>query len=272
MALDFGLQGKLVLVTGSTDGIGFAIAEAYAKAGARVVVNGRSQEKAEAAAAKVQAAAKASGLGGQAIAIAGDVGTADGASEFLKAVDAQGEVDVLVNNVGIFGVHVFEEIPDEEWERFFQVNVMSGVRITRHVLPKMLSRDSGCVLFIASEAAVKPLGTMVHYGMTKGAQLTFARGLAETTKGTKVRVNSILPGPTWTTGVESYMKGVAEQEGTDLDTAIANYFVKNEPASLIQRFVQPEEVAATTVFAGSALASATNGHAYRVEGGLYRSI
>eukprot|EP00824_Muranothrix_gubernata_P002972 TRINITY_DN1363_c0_g1_i1.p1 TRINITY_DN1363_c0_g1~~TRINITY_DN1363_c0_g1_i1.p1 ORF type:complete len:185 (-),score=37.42 TRINITY_DN1363_c0_g1_i1:84-638(-) len=181
-----------------------------------------------------------------------------------------GPLDVCVCNVGMFQVKPFPEVTDEEWMQYFNTNVMSCVRLARHFLPRMLERNQGRMLIVASEAAWKPLHTMLHYSVTKGAQLTLSRGMAEMTKGTHVTVNTVIPGPTWTEGVENYICGIARQTGQSVDEVVANYFKVEEPNSLLQRFIQPKEVANVTVFLGSALASAVNGSAYRVEGGITR--
>ena len=181
-----------------------------------------------------------------------------------------GPVDVLVNNVGIFSVKSFETLTDDEWLHYFNLNVLSAVRMTRLLLPEMLERGTGSVVNLASEAAVKPLPQMVHYSVTKTSMLGLTRGLAELTKGTQVRVNSVLPGPTWTEGVQAYFQGLAEQKREPLDSIVENYFKNDEPTSLIQRFVRPEEVAKMIVFVSSSMAA--NGAGYRIEGGIIRSI
>lgn len=181
-----------------------------------------------------------------------------------------GEVDILVNNAGIFSVEDFFKLSDEEWHRYYQTNVMSLVRLCRGLMPGMLERDRGCVINVSSEAAVKPLPQMIHYSMTKTAMLSISRGLAELTKGTAVRVNSLLPGPTWTGGVEAYFKGLAEQESRPLEEILSGYFQEHEPTSLIQRFAQVDEIAGAAVFL--ATNGAVNGSSLRVEGGIIRSL
>lgn len=254
------LQQKLTLVTGSTKGIGKAIAEAFLNNKARVVVHGRNREEVE----KIRQS-----LGAYA-AVAGDLGTAQGCSDVIAQLARIGETEILVNNAGIFGVEDFFEIDDAEWLRYFQVNIMSAVRLCRALMPSMLNNNSGRIINVASEAAVKPLPQMIHYSMTKTALVSLARGMAELTKGTRVTVNSLLPGPTWTEGVESYFDGLAAEEGKPAQELIDNYFAQHEPTSLVQRFIDVREVAEAAVFL--AANGAVNGSAQRVEGGIIRSI
>lgn len=261
--MELELQGKRVLVTGSSSGIGKAIASAYLAEGADVLVHGLTREEAEAAASDLAAA-------GNVQAAWADIGTADGAARLADAARAFGPVDVLVNNVGIFGVRAFEQLSDADWQRTFDINVMSAVRLSRTILPEMLARNSGAIVNIASEAGVKPLPQMIHYSASKTALIGLSRGMAELTKASLVRVNSVLPGPTWTEGVERYFAGLAEQDGRPTDDIVADYFRKEEPTSLIQRFIRPEEVARLVVFISAQ--NAMNGGAYRVEGGIIRSI
>lgn len=252
-------------MTGSTAGIGLAIATALAKEGAGVVVNGRTAERVSAAVATIQAAAPGAKVDG----IAGDLGQADGVARFLEALP---EVDILVNNLGIFEPRPFAEIRDEDWFRFFEVNVMSGVRLSRHYLPRMLARNWGRVVFISSESAVNIPSEMIHYGFTKTAQLAVSRGLAEMTAGTGVTVNAVLPGPTMSEGVTNYVKDLASAQKATPAQVEREFFKTMRPTSLLQRFASPEEVAAMVAFVCSPVSSATNGAALRVEGGLLRSI
>jgi len=259
------LEGKRALVTGSTGGIGFAIAWALAQAGASVVVNGRTEKRVQEALAKLQAAPAHGQLEG----IAADLGTADGVRE---AIGRYPDVDILVNNLGIFEVKSFEQISDDDWRRFFEVNVLSGVRLSRHYLPGMKKRNWGRIVFISSESAVQIPAEMIHYGMTKTAQLAIARGLAETTAGTGVTVNSVLPGPTASEGVSRFVHQLATEQKTDEETVEREFFRSMRPTSLLKRFATPEEVAALVAFVCSPVSAATSGAALRADGGVVRSI
>ena len=201
---------------------------------------------------------------------AGDLSDAAQVDAVLARLKAEGEIDVLINNTGIFEVKAFEQINDEEWMQYFNVNVLSAVRLSRALLPAMLERDYGRIVNISSECAIKPLGQMVHYSVTKTALLSLSRALAELTKGKNVTVNSVLPGPTWTDGVQNYFDTLAEQDGKPVDELIRNYFADQEPTSLLQRFVDVEEVADATVFLTSN--RAMNGQGLRVEGGIVRAL
>jgi len=261
--MDLGLKDKLVLVTGSGSGIGKATAKTYLQGGARLIVHGLTKEEVTACINDLSPLGDVKG-------IAADLAKTEDASVLADFAKAQGDVDILVNNVGIFSVQPFEELTDDDWLHYFNINVLSAVRMSRIFLPAMLKRGSGSIINMASEAAVKPLPQMVHYSVTKTAMLGLTRGMAELTKGTKVRVNSILPGPTWTEGVEAYFDGLADQKGEPLDTIVDNYFKSDEPTSLIQRFVQPDEVARMIVTISASTAS--NGAAHRIEGGIVRNI
>jgi NAD(P)-dependent dehydrogenase (short-subunit alcohol dehydrogenase family) len=261
--VDLGLKDKLVLVTGSGSGIGKATAKLYLKEGARLIVHGLTE-------AEVAACIEDLSALGQVKGFAADLSKAAEATALAEFAQAHGDVDILVNNVGIFSVKSFEDLTDEDWLDYFNINVLSAVRMSRIFLPAMLKRGQGAIINMASEAAVKPLPQMVHYSVTKTAMLGLTRGMAELTKGTKVRVNSILPGPTWTEGVEAYFHGLADQKGAPLDTIVDNYFKSDEPTSLIQRFVQPDEVARMIVTISASTAS--NGAAHRIEGGIVRNI
>jgi NAD(P)-dependent dehydrogenase (short-subunit alcohol dehydrogenase family) len=254
------LEGKRALVTGSTAGIGFAIAEALANEGAATIVNGRTQKRVDEALAKLK---------GNVEGIAADLSTADGAELVFRRY---ADVDILINNLGIFEPKPFERISDEDWRRFFEVNVLSGVRMSRHYLPGMKQRNWGRIIFISSESGVNIPIEMIHYGMTKTAQIAVARGLAETTKGTNVTVNSVLPGPTASEGVGNFVKDMAAAQKTDIATVEREFFKTIRPTSLLQRFARTDEVAALVAFVASPLSSATNGAALRVDGGTVQAI
>jgi NAD(P)-dependent dehydrogenase (short-subunit alcohol dehydrogenase family) len=254
------LEQKMTLITGSTKGIGAAIASAFVDKQAQVVVHGRDREEAQAVKESIGACSS----------VYGDLGTAEGCGAVLEQLSKLGAIDILVNNAGIFGPEDFFRISDEEWLRYFQVNIMSSVRLCSALMPSMLDNNWGRIINVASEAAIKPLPQMIHYSMTKTALVSVARGLAELTKGSQVTVNSVLPGPTWTSGVEAYFDGLAVEEGKPAQELIENYFAEHEPTSLIQRFITVEEVAQATVFL--AMNGAVNGSAQRVEGGIVRSI
>jgi NAD(P)-dependent dehydrogenase (short-subunit alcohol dehydrogenase family) len=266
--MNIDLSGKTALVTGSTAGIGYAIAKGLLRSGANVVINGRDIEKVKAAATKlgqVLSTGQVRTIRG----IAADVSTADGCNALLKA---QPDVDILINNAGIFEPKNFFEIPDEDWSRFFEVNVMSGVRLSRAYLSGMLKRNWGRIVFISSESALNIPTEMIHYGMTKTAQLAVARGLAKLTRGTGVTVNSVLPGPTMSDGVETMLKHIAKESGQTVEEAAANFVKQHRPDSLLQRFASVDEVANMVVYAASKEASATNGAALKVEGGIVNTI
>ncbi len=259
------LSGKTALVTGSTSGIGHAIAKGLASAGANVVVNGRTQAKLDAAVAaitKVVPGAKVRG-------VAADVSTAAGCNALAAALP---EVDILINNAGIFEPKGFFDIPDEDWIRFIEVNVMSGVRLSRSYMPGMLKRNWGRIVFISSESALNIPKEMIHYGLTKTAQLALSRGLSEMTRGTAVTVNSVLPGPTMSEGVETFVKDLAKQHGQSVEEAASQFVKQFRPTSLLQRFASVEEIANMVVYISSKEASATNGAALRAEGGIVQTI
>jgi NAD(P)-dependent dehydrogenase (short-subunit alcohol dehydrogenase family) len=259
------LSGKTALVTGSTAGIGNAIARGLATTGAVVVINGRGQAKVDAAVAAIAKAVPDSKVRG----IAADVSTAAGCKALLAALP---EVDILVNNAGIFEPKDFFDIPDDDWSRFFEVNVMSGVRLSRGYMQGMLKRNWGRIVFISSESGLNIPTEMIHYGMTKTAQLAIARGLAQLTRGTAVTVNSVLPGPTMSEGVETFVKDLARQNGQSVEEAAANFVKQHRPTSLLQRFASTEEIANLVVYVCSKEASATNGAALRAEGGIVNTI
>lgn len=259
------LTGKTALVTGSTLGIGRAIAEGLAAAGATVVINGRKQQAIDEAIAAIARSVPGAKLEG----IAADLGTAEGVSAMVAALPA---VDVLVNNVGIFNPQDFFEVPDEEWSRFFEVNVMSGVRLSRAYAQGMAERGWGRIVFISSESGINIPVEMVHYGMTKTAQLSVARGLAKRLSGTGVTVNSVLPGPTLSEGVAEMLKEETAKTGKSLEEAGADFVKAHRPSSIIQRAASVEEVANMVVYVCSPQASATTGAALRVDGGVVDTI
>src|SRR5467141_2093053 len=263
--MDLGLRGKIAVVSGSTAGIGLAIAAALAAEGAKVVVNGRTKLRVDAALISLQQSIPGADLRG----VPADLGTAAGVEAFLRQVPA---ADVLVNNLGIFEPKPFLEIPDADWKRFFEVNVLSGVRLARAYLPGMLKKNWGRIIFISSESAQHIPPEMIHYGMTKTAQVAVARGLAESVAGTGVTVNSILAGPTASEGVGDFVESMAKQQGITKAEIEKQFFSTVRPSSLLKRFETTEEVAAVVAFVASAQATSINGSAVRAEGGVIRSI
>ncbi|HEY9106242.1 MAG TPA: SDR family oxidoreductase [Roseateles sp.] len=259
--MDLQLKNRLALVSGSTAGIGFAIAQSLAAEGARVIVNGRMQPAVDAAVTSIQAT-----TGQKAIGFAGDLSQPDVAEALVRQHPG---IEILINNLGIFEAKPFEDIPDADWQRFFDVNVLSGVRLARLVLPAMKAANWGRIIFISSESAVQIPAEMVHYGMTKTAQLAVSRGLAETLVGTGITVNSVLPGPTRSRGVNDFVEQVSQ--GKSFEEFETEFFEKVRPTSLIKRFATPEEVAALVTYVASPLASATTGAALRVDGGTTKS-
>ena len=263
--MNFGLQGKLAVVSGSTAGIGLAIAAVLAAEGAQVIVNGRTTARVTAAVGSIRQHAKNADVRG----VPADLGTAQGVAEFLQQVP---EADILVNNLGIFEPKPFLEIPDSDWLRFFEVNVLSGVRLSRHYLPGMLKNNWGRVIFISSESAQNIPAEMVHYGMTKTAQVAVARGLAQSVAATGVTVNSVLAGPTASEGVGVFVESMAKQQGVTKAEVEKQFFTTVRPSSLLKRFETPEEVAAVVAFLASTQSIAINGSAVRAEGGVVSSI
>lgn len=263
--MNINLSGKTALVTGSTGGIGFAIATGLAGAGAKVLVNGRKAEKVGAAIKRLQAAVP----GATFIAAPGDVSTAAGCDAVAKGAD---QIDILVNNAATFEPKEFFAIPDTDWSHYFETNVLSGIRLSRALMPAMLKRNWGRIVFISSESAVQIPTEFIHYGVTKTAQIAVARGLAELTQGSAVTVNSVLPGPTRSDGVEGFLEALGKQAGISADEMASNFVQTHRPSSLLQRFASVEEVANMVVYVCSKEASATNGAALRVDGGVVRSI
>ncbi len=263
--MDLQLKDKTAFVSGSTAGIGYAIARRLLMEGATVIINGRSQKGVQEAVATLAAEVTGAPVSGI-------------AADFSKAAEVEAltgklpSIDILINNAGIFEPRAFTEIPDEDWFRFFEVNVMSGVRLSRHFMPGMLARNWGRIMFISSESAVFIPDEMIHYGMTKTAQLAVGRGLAELTKGTGVTVNSILPGPTRSKGVGEFLEDLSKSQKKTPEQVEEDFFKNLRPTSLLQRFATVEEIADTVVYYASPLASASNGASVRVEGGVIRSI
>jgi len=259
------LSGKTALVTASTGGIGLAIAIGLARAGAAVIINGRSQSTVDKALAAIGAEVPGASLQG----IAADLSDAAGAKRIQAKVP---EVDILVNNAGIYGPKPFFDIDDEEWERYFQTNVMSGIRLSRFYLRGMLDRDWGRIVFISSESALNIPVEMIHYGVSKTAQLAVAGGLAKLAAGSGVTVNSVLPGPTLSDGVREMLKDSAESAGISIEQAGENFVRTQRATSILQRLATPEEVANLVIYTCSPQASATTGAALRVDGGVVNSI
>lgn len=259
------LSGKTAVVSGSTMGIGFAIAGGLAESGAAVVVNGRKQASVDEAVAALKNAFPEAEVRG----VAADLGTAE---DCAKMVEAEPVADILVNNLGIYGPQDFFEIPDEEWTRFYEINVLSGVRLSRAYLPGMLEKNWGRVIFLSSESALNIPADMIHYGFTKTANLSIARGLAKRVAGTGVTVNSVLPGPTMSEGVKEMLREGAEQSGRSMEETGVAFVKENRPSSILQRPATVEEVANMVVYAASRQASATTGAALRVDGGVVDTI
>ena len=263
--MDLELNGRRAVVTGSTAGIGLATARLLAAEGARVVINGRTPARVEEALGTIVESVPGAEVRG----VAADLGSAAGCAKLIEEVP---DSDILVNNVGIFGPQPFAEIADADWMRFFEVNVLSGVRLSRHYMAGMKARHWGRIVFISSESAVQIPAEMIHYGMTKTAQLAISRGLAETLAGTGVTVNSVLPGPTASEGVGTFVQQMADVKGIGAEAMERLFFETARPSSLLRRFATSDEVAAMIVYICSARASATTGAALRVDGGVVRSI
>ena len=257
--MDLRLAGTTAFISGSTQGIGYATAQALAAEGVAVVLHGRAPERVDAAVARLRAESPGAEVSG----VAGDVGDYDGVREVLRALR---DVDILFNNVGLFEVAPFAAISDEDWQRFYDVNVMSAVRLSRHLLPGMLARGWGRIVFISSESGIDVPADMVHYGVTKAALLALSNGLAKLTRGTEVTVNAVVGGPTWSDGVATAVRAVAEARGVpeaDMKAAIAH----GNTTSLVQRFLDPAELASLVTYLASPLSAATHGSALRADGG-----
>lgn len=263
--MDLQLKDKIVFVSGSTAGIGFDIAKRFLQEGAQVIINGRTKEGVDKAVSDLASIIKDANISG----IAADFSKKEEVDSLIKQLP---EVDILINNTGIFEPKPFAEITDEDWFRFFEINVMSGIRLSRYYFPNMIAKNWGRIIFISSESAVFIPSEMIHYGMTKTAQIAVSRGLAELTQGTNVTVNSILPGPTKSKGVGGFLEDLSKATNKSAEEVEEDFFKNMRPTSLLQRFATVEEIANTTVYFSSPLASATNGASIRVEGGLIRSI
>ena len=262
--MDLKLSGTRAFVSGSTQGIGYAIARALLREGVSVVVNGRGSDRVESAVATLRTEVP----GAEVTGIAADL---ERAEEVRRLIDELGEVDILVNNAGVFDVVPFEQITDDEWQRYFDLNVMSGVRLARHALTGMLARNRGRILFIGSESGVNVPADMLHYGMTKAAMLAVGNGLAKLTKGTDVTVNTVLGGPTYSDGVARTVEAIAQAQNLAADDLKGSIAAANQ-TSLLQRFISPEEIASLVVYLASPLASATNGAAVRADGGVLTTL
>jgi NAD(P)-dependent dehydrogenase (short-subunit alcohol dehydrogenase family) len=262
--MDLQLDDKTALVSGSTGGIGLAIARKLAVEGAKVIIAGRTQAKVDQVVESIRVAGGARVNG-----VLADLATTEGAATLLMTTPF---VDILVNNLGIYEIKNFSEIADEDWRRYFEVNVLSGARLARAYFPGMLERNWGRIIFISSESGFVIPGLMIHYGMTKTAQLAISRGLAEMTRGTKVTVNSVLPGPTRSEGSVDFLKSLASDLEAPPDRIEAEFFAKGRPSSLLQRMIEPEEIASLVAYVASPLSSATNGAALRVDGGVIPTI
>ena len=262
--MDLQLSGKTALVTGSTAGIGLEIARKLAVEGAAAVITGRNRAKLAAAVDSIRAAGGAEVRG-----VLADLSTVEGAAAL---VDALPRVDILVNNLGVYEIKRFTDITDDDWRNYFEINVLSGVRLARAYFPAMLEQDWGRIIFISSESGLVTPGLMIHYGMTKTAQLAISRGLADLTKGTNVTVNSVLPGPTHSEGIVDFLKSLASDPEAPAEQLEAEFFAKGRPSSLLQRMIEPQEIANLVAYVASPLSSATNGAALRVDGGVTPTI
>ncbi len=263
--MDLKLNNKTVFISGSTAGIGYAIAQRFLTEGSSVIINGRTQESIENAIEELKSTVPDAKVSG----IQADFSKVDDVNKLIKELQ---EVDILINNAGIFEPKAFTDIPDEDWFRFFEVNVMSGIRLSRHYFPKMLTKNWGRIIFISSESAVFIPDEMIHYGVTKTALIAVSRGLAELTKGSNVTVNSILPGPTKSKGIGNFIEDLSKAGHKTVAEVEKEFFTNMRPTSLLQRFASVEEIANTVVYYSSPLASATNGASIRVEGGVIKSI
>jgi NAD(P)-dependent dehydrogenase (short-subunit alcohol dehydrogenase family) len=263
--MDLLLKGKTVLISGSTAGIGFSTAKLLAAEGASVVITGRTQQRIDEAITAIKKEYPSALVAGFTV----DFSKAD---DIKKLIEQVPEVDILINNVAIFEPKEFVDITDEDWQSFFEINVLSGIRLSRHYFPKMIIKNWGRIIFISSESAINIPEEMIHYGMTKTAQLAVSRGLAELTKGTNVTVNSVLPGPTSSEGVAGFINDLARQQNKTKEEMENDFFKTARPTSLLQRFSTTDEVANMITYLSSPLSSATNGAAIRVDGGVMKTI
>jgi NAD(P)-dependent dehydrogenase (short-subunit alcohol dehydrogenase family) len=262
--MDLKIKNKIALITGSTAGIGYAIAKALANEGASVIVNGRKIERVNQA---VENLKKETGN----VNITGIAADFEDKKQIAKLISELPEVDILINNVGIFEPKAFNDITDEDWFKFYEVNVLSGIRLSRAYFDKMIAKNWGRIIFISSESGIQIPDEMIHYGMTKTAQIAVARGLAELTKGTNVTVNTVLPGPTLSEGVGGFIENLANGKGVTTDEIEKDFFQTVRPTSLLKRFIEPEEIASLVTYLSSDLSIATNGAAVRADGGVVKS-
>lgn len=262
--MDLKIKNKTALITGSTAGIGYAIAKALANEGVNVFVNGRTDERVNQAVKNLQKETGSTTVKG----LVADFADVNQVNQLIEQLP---EVDILINNVGIFEPKQFDDIPDEDWFKFYEVNVLSGVRLSRAYFNKMLAKNWGRIIFISSESALQIPEEMIHYGMTKTAQIAIARGLAELTKGTHVTVNAVLPGPTFSEGAGTFVKDMAKQQNITVEEMEKEFFKTARPTSILQRFLTPDEIASTVTYIASGLSIGTNGAAIRADGGLVKS-
>lgn len=262
--MELKLSGRRAFVSGSTQGIGYAIAKGLLAEGVSVVINGRSEEKVDEAVRRL----KARDAGAAVTGIVADLGDDRHTAQLIEEV---GDVDILVNNVGLFELAAFNDISDDDWQRYFTLNVVSGVRLSRHALPTMLEKGWGRILFIGSESGVNVPGDMVHYGVTKAAMLALSNGLSKLTRGTEVTVNTILGGPTYSDGVAGTVTTLSQAQGIAED-ALKTAIIGGNATSLLQRFIEPDEIANLALYLASPLSSATNGAALRADGGVLTTI
>lgn len=264
--MDLKIAGQVALVTGSTAGIGRAVAERLLREGASVVINGRTAARVAATVNELRPlATKSASVRG----IAADLAVAADSDRLIRELP---DVDILINNVGKYEPVPFEQITDEQWLDMLNANVLSGIRMSRHYLPRMLKNNRGRIIFVSSESGLSTPSEMIHYGVSKTAQLAVARGLSHLCAGTQVTVNSVMPGPTWSEGVEQFVKDMARSRGVDEKTIEKEFFQSVRPTSLLKRFATVEEIADTIAFIASPLAAATNGASVRCEGGILNTL